>query len=238
MTEAEREQLHHGAAVWGIELDSEAIDRFALFSTLLIEGNSRLNLTRVPPEEFVTRHYLDSLALFAIGQWQEIRTVLDVGTGAGFPGIPLAIVRPEWQITLLDSTRKRLLFLDDVIAKLKLPNVRTVHSRAEEFNRNAPESSHFDLVVSRAVAPMTQLVEWCLPHVKPNGLTVAYKSSAIAAELTEALPTLQRYDGNVELEREITIPYCEIVRKLIGIRKTDQANLTSPPPRHRIKKSA
>lgn len=237
MTETEREQLHGGAAGWGIELDSEAMDRFALFSELLIEGNTRLNLTRVPPEEFVTRHYLDSLALFAIGQWEEIHTVLDVGTGAGFPGVPLAIARPEWRITLLDSTRKRLLFLDEVIEKLKLPNVRTVHSRAEEFNRNTPEESHFDLVVSRAVAPMNKLAEWCLPHVKTNGLTVAYKSAAIYLELLEALPTMQRQDSSVEFTREITIPHTETVRKLIGIRRKQRANSTSSSPRHTTKKS-
>ena len=222
MTQEECEQLQSGAAEWGISLDEQALERFALFADLLIEGNTRLNLTRVPPSEFVTRHFLDSLALFAIGKWEEVRTVLDVGTGAGFPGIPLAIVRSDWNLTLLDSTRKRLHFLDDVIAKLELPHVQTVHARAEELNKNVPEPKLYDLVVSRAVAPMPRLMEWCLPLTKAGGIMLAYKSNDIQDELNEALPVLHKYAAKSLQSHTIQIPQTDISRTLIHIIKKIQ----------------
>jgi 16S rRNA (guanine527-N7)-methyltransferase len=221
MTQAESEQLQRGAAVWGVKLDEAALDRFARFAEMLAETNQHLNLTRVPAEEWVTRHFLDSLTIFAVGEMRasDVQTLLDVGTGAGFPGIPLAIARPDWHITLLDGTRKRLLFLDQVIAALELPHVATLHARAEQLASPQIHPTRYDAVVSRAVAPLPKLAQWCLPLAKSSGLVVACKSLDVAAELQEARPVIARLGGTVEFTQSVPIPETDIRRTLIGIRR-------------------
>src|SRR5581483_3184062 len=133
--EAQQNRLKAGAQTWGIALDAATLDRFTRFADLLEARNRMLNLTRIPPEEFGTLHFLDSLALAAVVTPRPGMRLLDVGTGAGFPGLPLALACPLLDVTLLDATRKRLAFLDEVIAALGLTNVRTLHGRAEEIAR-------------------------------------------------------------------------------------------------------
>lgn len=226
----QRERLQRGAETWGVMLDEQRLERFARFGEMLYETNKTLNLTRVPPHEYVTRHFLDSLATFAVEEMRAPTTqiVLDVGTGAGFPGIPLAIARPDWRITLLDGTRKRLLFLDQVIAALELPHVTTLHARAENLVSPEIHPPRYDVVVSRAVAPMPKLAQWCLPLARRGGLMLACKSADAAAELNEARPIIARFGGTVEFSHRVVLPETEIVRTLIGIRKT-----TSRPPHPR-----
>lgn len=225
-SDVQRERLRIGAASWGLQLNAAAIERFARFAVLLEEGNQRLNLTRVPPEEYDTLHFLDSLALAAVLTPPSGTRLLDVGTGAGFPGLPLALAYPELRVTLMDGTRKRLDFLDEVISELGLTNVTTLHGRAEEVARLPQHKQQYDLVTARAVAKMPQLVQWLLPLVRPGGLAVAYKSRDAEVETAEAEGILQKLGGNLLDSVEIPLPGTEIVRKLIRIQRqrTDRKN--------------
>ncbi len=221
-SDIQREQLRSGAAVWGLTLEDAVLARFAHFADLLEEGSRRLNLTRVPPEEFATLHFLDSLALAAIVTPKPGATLLDVGTGAGFPGLPLALVYPRLHVTLMDGTRKKLDFLDEAITALGLTNVTTLHGRAEEIARLPLHRQRYDLVTARAVAKMPQLVQWLLPLVRPGGLAVAYKSRETDMEIAEADETLQKLGGNREPTVEVALPGTEIVRRLIPMRRTER----------------
>lgn len=221
-TDVQREQLRSGAAVWGLHLDSATIERFAQFADILEEGNLRLNLTRVPPAEIVTLHYLDSLALVAAVQPKPGSRLLDVGTGAGFPGLPLAMVYPHLQVTLMDGTRKRLAFLDGAIAELGLTNVTTLHGRAEEIARLPAHGQRYDLVTARAVAKLPQLVQWLMPLVRPGGLAVAYKSRETDTEVAEADRLLKQLGAECERVVEVALPGTEIVRRLVLLRRKER----------------
>ncbi|MCW3095029.1 MAG: rRNA m(7)G-527 methyltransferase [Chthonomonadaceae bacterium] len=221
-TDAQRERLRSGAELWGLTLDGATVDRFARFADMLEEGNRRLNLTRVPPSEYDTLHFLDSLALAAVLPPKPGMSLLDVGTGAGFPGLPLALVFPELRVTLMDGTRKRLDFLDEVIVALGLNNVRTLHGRAEEVARLPAHRQRYDLVTARAVAKMPQLAQWLLPLVRPGGLAVAYKSRETDPEVAEADRVLKQLGGECEQVVEVALPGTEIVRRLVLIRRTER----------------
>ena len=221
-SDAQREQLRSGAAVWGLKLEEATVDRFARFADLLEEANTRLNLTRVPPAETATLHYLDSLALAAVFTPKPGSTLLDVGTGAGFPGLPLALAYPHLKVTLMDGTRKRLNFLDEAISTLGLTNVRTLHGRAEEIARLPAHRQAYDLVTARAVAKMPQLVQWLLPLVRTGGLAVAYKSQDTDLEVAEAESVLKGLGGKWERVVEVALPGTEIVRKLVLIERSER----------------
>ncbi len=202
----------------GIEIDAAQQGRFGTFAARLEETNRTLNLTRVPPEEYGLRHFLDSLLLLKVYRPPSGSRALDVGTGAGFPGLPLAIVLPEVQFTLLDATRKRLLFLDAVIAELGLANVQTLHARAEDAARLPAHRHQYTLVTSRAVAPLERLLGWTLPFVKRDGhsLAAAYKSRETDLELSEAKKGLQREKGELFGVEEIAL--ADTVRRILLFR--------------------
>ena len=190
---------------------------------MLTEANRSLNLTRVPPDEFVTLHFLDSLSLAAALSPRPGDRLIDVGTGAGFPGVPLALAYPELSVTLLDGTRKRLDFIDSAIAELAISNARTLHGRAEDISRQSTHRCGYDIATARAVAKLPHLAGWMLPLVRPSGHAVAYKSQDVDAETEDARPAIARLGGTVERVVEVALPESQIVRKLIILDKLPSA---------------
>ena len=215
-----RLQLGEGAAALGIPLDESAIARFVRFAHLLHEANQRQNLTRIRPEDVATLHFLDSLALAAVHRPAPDARLLDVGTGAGFPGVPLALAYPSLHVTLLDGTQKRLAFLAEALAELGVTNAQTLHGRAEDLARDPRHRERYDLVTARAVAPMPELAGWLLPLVRPGGLAIAYKSRDVQTEIEAARPVVGANGGVIEQVAEVPLPFTDIVRKLVMLRKT------------------
>ena len=203
-----RELLNNGTEALYIQMSEEQLEKLIDFYALLSEANRHMNLTAVNSlEETVTRHYLDSLAPLGIERLAEElnmpgRTMIDVGTGAGFPGVPLAIALPDLQITLFDSLNKRIRFLDDAVEMLGIKNAHPLAGRAEDFAKDPEYRERFDFAVSRAVAALPVLSEYGLPFVKENGTFIAYKGADIQGELESAKNALEILGGNAEV-----IPY-------------------------------
>ena len=169
---------------FGVEIDALAADRLNLYGNLLLEWNEKINLTAITePEEVLYKHFFDCILFLKHTKPTEQATLIDVGTGAGFPGMVLKIVRPDLKITLLDSLNKRLVFLNEVIEKLGLDGIKTVHMRAEDAGKNAAFREKYDIVTARAVAALPVLLEYCIPLVKNGGEFVAMKGPSAADEV-------------------------------------------------------
>ncbi len=179
--------LVDGAAALGIVLETSQIERFVLFRALLLDWNARVNLTAITdPAEVVIRHFLDSLTcVLALppGARSAPLRLLDIGSGAGFPGLALAIALPHWEVTSLEATGKKVRFQQAVIAALELVNARAVAGRAEEIAHQSGYRGHFDVVTARALAPLPSLLEYCAPFVRVGGRAVAPKKGDLAAEI-------------------------------------------------------
>ena len=179
--------LRQGCKSLGIELDEAKERQFTDFYEYLVEKNKVMNLTGITDfQEVLIKHFLDSLACVKAVQMKEIKTVMDIGTGAGFPGVPLKIAFPHLEACLLDSLKKRVGFLEETFRLLKLEDIKAIHGRAEEFARNKDYRETYDLCVSRAVSNLATLSEYCLPYVKKGGLFVSYKSGKVQEEVQQA----------------------------------------------------
>lgn len=205
-----------------IELSDRQTEQFQKFYDMLIEWNKVMNLTGITEyREVIEKHFVDSLAIVEILDMNQYRRVIDIGTGAGFPGIPLKIVFPHLKVVLLDSLNKRVRFLENVIEELGLTEIETVHGRAEEFARRGECREQFDLSVSRAVAHLATLSEYCLPYVKVGGRFVSYKSGEIDEEIAEAQRAIQVLGGRVEDVLKFRLPGTEIGRSFVKIEKIE-----------------
>jgi 16S rRNA (guanine527-N7)-methyltransferase len=209
-------------ASWGITLSTHMRERLSRYLTLVYETNQRMNLTRVPPEHAVGRHLVDSLCLLAVYTPPEGAQVLDIGTGAGLPGVPLAIVRPDLRLTLLDSHGKTVQFLQEVCAVLEL-NATVVQARAEEWAHNPDAREQFDLAVARAVAKMPILTELTTPFLKVGGVGLALKSTGETDEILSAAPAAQRLGAMLEVHTVSFETEQGTVSRAIGLLRKEQS---------------
>ncbi|MCI8361968.1 MAG: 16S rRNA (guanine(527)-N(7))-methyltransferase RsmG [Clostridia bacterium] len=209
-------ELKEKAKLINIELEENQIKKFYNYMNLLLEWNEKINLTAITePNEIILKHFIDSTTI--LKYIENNMKVVDVGTGAGFPGIPLNIVNTNVNYTLVDSLNKRINFLNEVIEKVDLKNINTVHSRIEDFAKNNKET--FDIATSRAVASLNILLEYLLPLVKIGGICICMKGSNAKEEIESASKALEILGGKIEKVEEITLPESDIVRNIIIIRK-------------------
>ncbi|MCD8778077.1 16S rRNA (guanine(527)-N(7))-methyltransferase RsmG [Mammaliicoccus sciuri] len=207
----------------GITLSDKQISQFETYFEMLVEWNEKINLTAVTEkEEVYLKHFFDSVTPSFYIDFNEIETICDVGAGAGFPSIPLKIVYPHLQITIVDSLNKRIKFLNELAASLDLDKVNFVHDRAETFGKSQQYRESFDLVTARAVARLSVLSELCLPLVKKGGQFVALKGSQGNEELEDAQFAISVLGGEVKTVNEFTLPLEESMRQIITIDKLRQ----------------
>lgn len=200
------------------ELNREQIEKFYKYMQLLIEWNEKINLTSiVEPKEIIIKHFLDSLTISK--HINKKSTVIDIGTGAGFPGIPIKIEQEDIKMTLLDSLNKRIKFLEEVIKDLSIKDIQAIHGRAEDFGQNANFREEYDVCVSRAVAQMNVLIEYMLPFVKLNGICICMKGPEVENELKNAEHAIKELGGKIEKVEKLSLSGNENQRSIIIIKK-------------------
>ena len=209
---------------YGKEIDivftEEQLEQFYKYMNLLIEWNEKINLTAIiEAKEIILKHFIDSLTI--IKYMEPNKTLIDIGTGAGFPGIPVKILRKDLKITLLDSLNKRIKFLNEVIEKLSLKNITTTHARIEEYAKNKEYREKFDIATSRAVANLTTLTEYMLPMVKVKGKAICMKGAEVDEEMLKSKNSIKILGGKIYKVEEFKLPKSEYKRNLIIIEKTN-----------------
>lgn len=212
------EGLLEKASTMGVRFSVEQMDKFYKYMNLLIEWNEKINLTAiVEPRDVILKHFVDSLTICK--ELQKNKTLADIGTGAGFPGIPVKILRPDLDITLIDSLNKRVNFLTMVIEALKLEKIIALHGRIEDFGKNKKYREKFDYVTSRAVANLSTLSEYMIPLVKIGGKCICMKGSNIDEELKNAEKAIKTLGGKIEKVDTFLLPDTDMGRNIILIKK-------------------
>ena len=210
-----------------IELSEKQIEKFFTYMNMLLEWNQKINLTAITkPEEIILKHFIDSLTISKY--ISKNSTIVDVGTGAGFPGIPLKILRDDLEIVLLDSLNKRINFLQEVIDALKLTKIKAIHSRVEEFAKNKQYREKFDYATSRAVANLSTLSEYLIPLVKIGGQCICMKGSDIKEEVQQSKRAILMLGGKLEEIEKFELPKSDITRNIIIIEKEKCTSLEYP----------
>lgn len=213
----------------GISLTGEQIDNFLIYYEMLAEWNKVMNLTAITEyEDVMKKHFVDSMSLVKAFDLSKNVSMIDVGTGAGFPGLAVKIAFPQLQITLLDSLNKRIKFLDAVIEKLNLAKVEAIHGRAEDFAKPGKLREKYDLCVSRAVANLSTLSEYCIPFVKVNGYFISYKSEKVLEEASAAEGAISLLGGKIKEQIEFQLPNSDLYRKLVVIEKIRKTPVKFP----------
>lgn len=223
------ERFQSGLENLDITLSEQQLNQFLIFYKMLIETNKVINLTAITEfNEVVEKHFLDSLSLIRNVDLNEPLKILDLGTGAGFPGIPLKIAFPQLEVTLMDSLNKRVLFLQNVILELQLSKIDAVHGRAEEMARKPEYREQFDICVSRAVANLSSLSEYCLPFVKQGGVFVSYKSGEIEEEVEQAKKAVHLLGGEIQKIDKFVLSGTDIWRSFVKIEKKKKTSKKYP----------
>lgn len=225
------EQIQTAAAAVGVTLDAIQSEQFVRFRDLLVEWNERMNLTAITDDESIlSRHFADSLtALRAIAPTLGL-TLVDIGTGAGLPGIPLKIARPDLDVTLVDGTGKKVTFCETVIAELGLRGIRVIKGRAEELAHDKHHRAYYKVVIARALAPLPALVEYMLPLARMNGVCIAMKGSDAQAETELAARAIKLCGGELDRIEPVKLPGAPDQRALVVVRKAKPSASIYPRP--------
>ena len=195
-------------------------NNFITYKDLIKSWNKKINLTAITDdEEIIKKHFIDSIKVFRFNYFREAKNIIDIGTGGGFPGIPIKIVNENINMVLLDSLNKRINFLNEVIKQLKLSNIQTIHGRAEDFSQDKNYREKFDIATSRAVANLTVLSELCLPYVKVNGYFVALKGPSVDVEVSEAKNAIGTLGGRLHDIIQVEIENSDLKHNLVIVKK-------------------
>ena len=222
-----KETLKENALAISVILDDDMLEKLYLYKNLVIEWNEKINLTSITEDfEFIIKHLVDSLT---INKYiEKDKTIIDIGTGAGFPGIPLKVLNKDNRVVLFDSLNKRLKVLEDIIRSLDLQNIETLHGRAEETFKNKEQREKYDIAVSRAVAALNVLVELMLPAVKLGGICICMKGNNADVEIEEAKKAIQELGGEIIKVEKIVLPKLNLERNIIIIKKVKQTHNKYP----------
>ena len=213
----------------GLELTELQYEQFIKYMRLLQEWNEKINLTAITDdEEVIKKHFIDCIKAFKSDAIKNAKTIIDVGTGAGFPGLPIAIMNPNVKVTLLDSLNKRINYLNTVVRELGLKNVTTIHSRAEDGARKPELREKFDVATSRAVANMAVLSEYCMPDVKKDGYFVALKGPSVDEELKNATNAIKTLGGELKEIIEVSIEETDLKHNIVEVKKLNPCSKTYP----------
>ena len=222
-----KEEMRLNLSALNLDFSDEKLKKFFEFMKLLLKKNKVMNLTGITePKEVILKHFIDSLTI--LKYINENGSVIDVGTGAGFPGIPLKIAEDSLEITLLDSLNKRINFLNEVIENISLDKTKTIHGRAEDFGQNAEYREKYDVAVSRAVAPLNILLEYMLPFVKIGGKCICMKGSNCAEEIENAKNAIEILGGKIEKIEKFNLSNSDNNRTILVIKKTKKMSVQYP----------
>ena len=216
-----KDKLRENAQMIGVTLDDNKLEQFYNYKNLVIEWNEKINLTAITDDlEFAVKHFVDSLT---INKYIEPgKTIIDIGTGAGFPGIPVKILNKDNKVVLFDSLNKRLKVLEDIIEKIGLNNIETLHGRAEETFKNKNHREKYDIATSRAVAALNVLVELMLPAVKVGGTCICMKGNNADTEIEEAKKAIKELGGEIVKVEKLVLPELNLERNIVIIKKVKQ----------------
>lgn len=232
------ETFINGCKELEINLTENQASQFVMFKALLKEWNEKINITAITDDvEIDIKHFLDSITVFKTNKILAGKSIIDIGTGGGFPGVPIKIIEPNCDVTLFDSLNKRLIFLNEVIDRLELKDIRTVHGRAEEFGRKEDFRECFDIATSRAVASLDTLCEYSLPFVKKGGYFIAMKGSEVDEEIERSEKAIKLLGGHIEDKIEVILPYSDIKHNLLVIKKVENTDKKYPRGGGKPKKS-